>query len=60
MNKVLYVGLDVHADTIAVAVADEGRLGEIRYFGTISNTVDSGAAAYQTLGRSWQSSNILL
>jgi hypothetical protein len=24
MNKVLYVGLDVHADTIAVAVADEG------------------------------------
>ena len=41
MNKVLYVGLDVHADTIAVAVADEGRLGEIRYFGTISNTADS-------------------
>lgn len=28
MNKVVYVGLDVHADTIAVAVADEGRLGE--------------------------------
>jgi hypothetical protein len=28
MSKVLFVGLDVHADTIAVAVAPEG--GEVR------------------------------
>ena len=30
-----YVGLDVHADTIAVAVAEEG--GEVRSIGTIPN-----------------------
>ena len=41
MTKTLYVGLDVHAETIAVAVAEEGRRGEIRFFGTIRNTSDS-------------------
>ena len=33
----LYVGLDVHKDTIAVAVAYPGR-GEPQYFGEIANT----------------------
>ncbi len=41
MNKAIYVWLDVHKDTIAVAVADEGRRGECRFFGTISNKADS-------------------
>ncbi len=33
-----YVGLDVHKDTIAVAVAEMGIRGEVREFGTIANT----------------------
>ena len=38
-NKSTYVGLDVHKDTIAVA--EDGRGGEIRFFGTIAHTADS-------------------
>jgi hypothetical protein len=32
MSKLRYIGLDVHAETIAVAVAEEG--GEVRSLGT--------------------------
>lgn len=41
MEKIVYVGLDVHADTIAVAIADDGRNREIRFHGVIENTADS-------------------
>ncbi len=33
-----YVGLDVHKDTIAVAIAEEGKRGEVREHGKIANT----------------------
>jgi transposase len=39
MSKVLFVGLDVHADTIAVAVAESG--GEVRSHGVIPNRLES-------------------
>jgi len=39
MSKVLFVGLDVHAETVAVAVAEHG--GEVRSLGTIPNRLES-------------------
>jgi transposase len=39
MDKpITYVGLDVHKDTIAVALAEKGKRGEVREHGKIANT----------------------
>ncbi len=39
MSKLRFVGLDVHADTIADAVAEPG--GEVRSHGVIPNRIES-------------------
>jgi transposase len=39
MTKILFVGMDVHAETIAVAVAEQD--GEVRSHGVIPNRVES-------------------
>jgi transposase len=39
MSKVRFLGLDVHADTIAVAVAEPN--GEVRFIGTFPNRLES-------------------
>ncbi len=37
MKKELYLGLDVHKDSVAVALAEGGRTGEVRDYGAITN-----------------------
>ena len=39
MSKIRFVGLDVHAETIAAAVAETG--GEVRSHGVIPNRLES-------------------
>ncbi|EGQ8195181.1 MULTISPECIES: IS110 family transposase [Vibrio harveyi group] len=41
VNYSAYIGLDVHKDTIAVAVANPERQGEVRFYGNISSAKDS-------------------
>jgi hypothetical protein len=37
-KPITYVGLDVHKDTIAIALAESGKRGEVREHGKIANT----------------------
>jgi transposase len=48
MSTVRFVGLDVHAETIAIAVAEPG--GEVRSVGVIPNREDSIRRAIKKLG----------
>lgn len=45
-----YLGLDVHKNTIAVAIAASGRTGDVRFYGEIGNTPDAVAALLKKLG----------
>lgn len=49
-NATRFVGLDVHADTIAVALAEEGRNGEVRQLGIIPNRREAVRKLVQKLG----------
>jgi transposase len=48
MSKVRWIGLDVHAETIAVAVAESG--GEVRALGVIPNQAESLRRLVKKLG----------
>jgi transposase len=52
VRNVRFVGLDVHAQTIAVAVAEMG--GEVRGLGVIPNTPESISRLMKRLGKPGQ------
>jgi len=45
----LYLGLDVHKDSITIAIAPAGPQNEIRLYGTISNDLHALAKALARL-----------
>src|SRR6266853_4637306 len=49
-DRITYVGLDVHKESIVVAVASGGLLGEVREYGRIANTATALDRLLRKLG----------
>ena len=50
-QPITYVGLDIHKDTIAVALAEAGKRSEVREYGKITNSPAAVKALVAKLGR---------
>jgi hypothetical protein len=54
-----YVGLDVHKDSILVAIAEAGRDGEVRQWGMVRNTPEAVAKLARRLVERHQTASSL-
>ena len=51
-HSIMFVGLDVHKDSIDIALANDGRKGEVRLYGTIGGDLSSLDKAIRKFRRS--------
>ena len=40
MENIKYIGMDVHKKTISIAIAEDNRNGEVRFYGKINNDIE--------------------
>ena len=41
-KRSMFVGMDVHKESIDVSLAEEGRNGEVRHYGMIAGNLEGG------------------
>ena len=48
-KRSMFVGMDVHKESIDLSIAEEGRSGEVRHFGMISGDLEAVAEVVRAL-----------
>ena len=48
-KRSMFVGLDVHKESIDISIAEEGRVGEVRHYGGIAGDLEALARVVKAL-----------